>query len=341
MGKLEKGKVVDMNNENYVVIPFKFKGNKYPIILDYMIFKVIKKMSRSWYVNDKGYVYTVSMDGETSTDVYLHDVVKQIQSKLNKTDVEDKPIIHINRITFDNRTENLEYDTSNKVYNKNLKKKKRTIKLPKNSGIKSSELPTYLWYIKNSGSHGDRFFISVDDVSWKSTSSQKVSLKYKLEESKKYLRNLQIDRPDIFNNYSMNGDFNETGNDLLREYFIIAKGGGFDDLRMFLMDKNTDKFLMEDIKGLSIFETNLLNKFDPLEGSVNVSSEFSLFKKTHVDKYTKNLPEHCHYQEGSGNGNDFFYIKNHPECKKWCTDKSTNKSTKDKLKELNNKLNLL
>lgn len=341
MGKLEKGKVVDINDENYVVIPFKFKGNKYPVILDYMIYKVIKKMDRSWYVNDKGFIYTISKDGETSTDVYLHDVVKQIQSKINKNEVEDKPIIHVNRITFDNRTENLEYDTHDKINSKNLKKKKRTAKLPKSSGIKSSELPTYLWYIRNSGSHGDRFFISVDDISWKSTSSQRVSLRYKLEESKKYLRNLQLSRPDIFTNYSMNGDFNEAGNTLLREYFIIAKGGGFNDLRMFSMDKNTEKMLEENHKGLTEFEINLLENFNPLEGTINISSEYSAFKKNNVDKYVDNLPKYCYYQEGSGNGKDYFYIKNHPECKKWCSNKSINKSIKEKHKELIDKLKSL
>ena len=339
MSRFRNAKFVDTDNGEYVVIPFKFKDQSYPVIIDRNVYKVVSKLDRKWYVNDRGCIY--SIDKTKESNLYLHELIKLVDSNINKTPLDDKAIIHLNRIPFDNRLANISYDTVDKKHKKNLKKKKRTATLPRSSGIKMSELPTFMWYIKNNDSHGDRFFISVDDIRWKSTSSRKISLRYKLEESKKYLRNLQDTRPDIFTSYSMNGDFTKIGNILLKEYFIIAKKGGFDDLRMFSMDTNTDKFLHENTEGLSAFEKTLLEKFNADEPSMNIKSEFEKYRKDNIDKYIKKMPKHCYYAEGIKYGNDYFYVKNHPHCKKWISTKNIGDSTKDKFTELMDKINSL
>lgn len=339
MSKFKNSQHIETDNGEFAVIPFKFKNQLYPIILDRDVHKILNKLDKKWYVNDKGGIYTV--DKSNNTNVYLHDVVKLIDHKANNTKLEDKAIIHLNRIPFDNRLVNISYDTVDKKYKKNLKKKKRTAKLPKSSGVIISDLPTFMWYIRSSGSHGDRFFISVGDIQWKSTSSSRLSLKYKLEESKKYLRNLRETRPDIFTQYSMNGDFTEKGNILLKEYLTIAKNGGFTNLKMFSMDKNTDKFLEEDTDELSTFEKTLLEKVNPNGPALNVKSEFNKFRKDNIDKYVKKLPEYCYHKEGTHYGNDYFYIKNHPQCKKWTSTKKISISTHDKFKELIDKITSL
>jgi hypothetical protein len=339
MSKFKHSKIVDTDKGEYVVIPFKFKDQLFPVIIDKNIYKIVNKLDKKWYVNDRGCIYYI--DKTKESNIYLHELIKIIDSSLNKTVLEDKAIIHLNRIPFDNRIENLSYDTIDKKHKKNLKKKKRTATLPKSSGIKISDLPTFMWYIKNNDSHGDRFFISVDDIRWKSTSSKKISLRYKLEESKKYLRDLRETRPDIFTSYSMNGDFTEIGNILLKEYFIIAKNGGFNDLRMFTMNKNTDKFLCENTEGLCTFEKTLLEKFDVGGPAPNIKSEFDMYKKDNIDIYVEKIPEFCYYAEGTKYGNDYFYIKNHPQCKKWIGTKDISASTKTKFTELINKITSL
>ena len=52
--------------------------------------------------------------------------------------------------------------------------------------------------MKPNGSHGDRFMVEIGDVKWKTTSSKKLSLKYKLEEAKLFLRQLKRESPELF-----------------------------------------------------------------------------------------------------------------------------------------------
>ena len=332
MTKFEKEENIEFNNKKYSIVKFKYKKKKLPIIFDYKIYKVIKKINRNWYCNDKGFIYTRDEDG---ADIFIHDVIKKIESKLNNIKYVHRPILHINRITFDNRLENLQYDSTIKDYNKNMKKKKRTINLPSNSGINVKKLPTFIWYLKEDNSHGERFFISVDDIKWKTTSSNKVSLKYKLEEAKKFLRNLKNTRMDIFEKYSMNGDFNKKGNELLKDYLTIAKNMGYKN-NIIQIDYNTNKVLKEDLSGLNSFEKQMLNQLNPQKGGSNINSLYKKYKK----KYINNLPKYCYYKELSSGKNDYFYIKSHPNCTKW-KNIENNKDISYKYNELLNKLNEL
>jgi regulatory protein YycI of two-component signal transduction system YycFG len=68
----------------------------------------------------------------------LHDIVKRVYEG-DKYKL--KPIIHINKLGFDNRYENLMYDETDKDVTKNLRKKKRTVVLPEDSGIDIEKIP--------------------------------------------------------------------------------------------------------------------------------------------------------------------------------------------------------
>ena len=72
--------------------------------------------------------------------------------------------------------------------------------------------------MKPDSSHGERFMVNIGDINWKTTSTNELSLKYKLEEAKMFLRHLLRSRPDLYEEYSMNGDFNKEGIDLLNSY---------------------------------------------------------------------------------------------------------------------------
>ena len=348
MGKFRNEKIVEKNGEKnkYIVafILFKDKINL-PCIFDYSIYKIIKKMDKNWTVNDKGFIYSSFEINDDIVDIFIHDLVKKIQHKLYGSLLLSKSILHINRIPFDNRIENLQYDCIDKDYNKNIKKKRRTISLPRSSGIKVDNMPTFLWYLKPDTSHGERFFVSVDDINWKSTASTKMSLKYKFEEAKKYLRYLKEVRPDIFQKYSMNGDFNERGYELLNEYFDICKTGGvakiYKTINLFFSGINsenifenelTDKFLSEDLRKLNNFEIQVLKNFNPENCTcVNVKELYGIYKTKIIEK----LPKYCY------NNSDYFYIEGHPGNSKniWYGSRSNKKCLDTKYNELIQKLN--
>lgn len=262
MGKFEEYYKVSHEDKYYGVSSLTYNSKKAPIILDWEIFKQIKKLNKNWYINEKGYVVTnhkYEEEGiEKVREVPLHDLVM----KMSDGEIRPKSVIHINRLGVDNRRINLNYDTSDKEITKNLKKKKRTVILPEECGIDSNEIPSYVWYLKEDSTHGERFMIDVGDVRWKSTSSKKVSLKYKLEETKKYMRYLKRSRPDLFDEYSMNGDLNENGLMLIEEFIKIAEKAGF-ILNKEVRNNNTEKFIKEDLNGMSDDEIMLLELFNP------------------------------------------------------------------------------
>ncbi len=267
MSKLESIFTVEYHAKRYTVSNIIHSGIKLPILLDRDIYKIIKNLNKQWYVNDKNHVYCMhSTDNQNQAyPLYMHDIVIKLSSSEYYHGI---PIIHINNIHFDNRYENLQFDIPEKEYSKNTKKKKRTINLKK-YGINVNELPTYMWYLKPDKTHGARFVVDIPNhLSWRSTSSKKVSLRYKLEEAKKYLRHMKEMRPDIFSEYSMNGDLTSKGMELYNEYSMIIKRAGFTINKPIEL---TDIFLEENISALSDFEIYTLDKYDPMEGSININ----------------------------------------------------------------------
>jgi hypothetical protein len=256
MGKLNKLQDIKYNNNEYTITSIKHNNTEIPIILNKPIYDVINKLNKSWSINERNHIYTMNTKNNEKYPVYLHDIVMRIIN--NKS---TKPILHLNNIHFDNRIENLMYDERNKNYSKNTRKKQRTLNLKK-YGIDIDNIPTYIWYIKPDSTHGDRFMIDIPNIlSWKTTSSKKVSLRYKLEEAKKYLRYIKNDYPDIFEKYSMNGDLTSQGMKLYKEYKDMIEKVGF---TMNLPNNNNSNFfLQENRKGLNKFENYLLDNFEP------------------------------------------------------------------------------
>lgn len=266
MSELKKLITVKNNGKQYIVVSIKHATNTVPIVLDLSTYKYINRLDRKWYINEKNHIYCVNEKGGDSYQIYMHDIVMRINIGNEHS---DKPIIHINNIHFDNRFENLQFDVRDKDHLGNKKKKRRTINLDE-YGIDVDELPTYIWYLKPDKSHGSRFVVDIpNSLSWRSTSSKKVSLRYKLEESKKYLRYMMRIQPNIFKKYSMNGDLNKHGLRLYNEYRSIIKLAGFAMNRM--PNNNTDYFLKENVRDLNNFELYLLRSFDPTEGNIDVN----------------------------------------------------------------------
>lgn len=286
MSYLENIITLEYHNKRYSLCYIMRGNKKIPILLDKDIFKTIRSLQKRWYVNDKNHIYCIHdrYDGSESYPVYLHEIVVKLSKDTDIENFQGVPIIHINNIHFDNRLENLQFDVPNKDYSKNTQKKRRIINL-RHHGIDVDQLPTYLWYIKPDKSHGDRFAIEIpNEISWRSTSSRKVSLRYKLEEAKKYLRHMKEIRPDIFESYSMNGDLTGAGVRLYKEYSLMIKKAGFtiDDPPM----SKTDKLLKQDTTDLTDFEIYTLNMFDPKIGTIDINYSFDIFNALMI--YTNN-----------------------------------------------------
>lgn len=261
MGKLNIHKKIKLNDKEYTISKLAYRGQEVPILLDSNIYDQIVELNKDWSISNNGFVYTthnmIKDNSKISKDVYLHEVVMQLGGNAS-----DRSILHINRLGIDNRQENLMYDTINKDITKNLKKKARTITLPKSTGIKSNNIPSYVWYLRECDTHGERFGTDIGGIHWKSKSSKGLSLKYKLEETKKYLRHMKNKLGSKFNDYSMNGDLNNNGKLLLSSFLNIAMEGGFKNINYDITGSNTDIYLKEDLTGLTVDEINLLNSVE-------------------------------------------------------------------------------
>ena len=266
MVKLNECQEIILNGSSYAVCTLVYKGINVPVIMDLPIYKIIKKFDKSWHINDKGFVVTMhkSYDNQEicMQEICMHDIIMKIIKKH-----QDYPLLHINKLGIDNRTANLMYDTKDKDVNKNIRKKKRIVDLPDDSGIDADDLPSFVWYLKENGSHGDRFVVEISDYVWKSTSSKKVSLRYKLEETKKYLRHFKQNNASLFDDHAMNGDLNKYGNDLLNSFYDIAFKAGFTYLTKINKECQTDSYLEQNLDGLSNVEKQLLSMYDPATGN--------------------------------------------------------------------------
>jgi hypothetical protein len=250
-------KRVKHKNDEYAIFSVQYNGTKLPVLMDYNDCKIINKMKKTWKCNNNGFIYC----NNNKSDVYLHELIMSIQNKesgMQYSRGQNKPIIHINRIGLDNRRDNLAYDIVDKSITKNIKKKKRTITLPKMSGLDPDNIPTYIWYMKPDSSHGERFVINIGDINWKTTSSNELSLTCKLEEAKMYLRNLLRNRPDLQKEYSMNGDFNKEGKQLSKSYYDIVHADGYTYIKRVIPNKNTMDLLQPNYDFLSRDEKGYL-----------------------------------------------------------------------------------
>ncbi len=332
---------VRYQNKDYGVLQVQYKDMELPVVLDWAYVKTVKNLDKAWKSNNMGFIScTHTYNGETK-DVFLHEIVMAIKQKEDGKKKPNKPILHVNKINLDNRIENLMFDTADKDINKNVKKKSRTIQLPASSGIKPEEIPTYVWYMKPNGSHGDRFMVEIGDVTWKTTSSKAVSMRYKLEEAKLFLRQLKDRRKDLFEEYSMNGDFTKEGKELSDSFYTIVHGAGYSHINRFIPKNNTDSLLKPGTQTRK--ERTLLSKRGDLVNTDNKDNKEG-GKRRLIPNLPKDgpsigaLPKHSYYkkEDPETSTGDHFVVEGHPDQKgrRWQTTSSKTVSLEIKHNEL-------
>lgn len=325
----------------YGIMEVTYKGVIIPTLMDYNDMKTIQSFNKNWICHSTGFIscthkFPSSVGTESrEKEVYLHEVIMGIKNKEENTLPQNIPVIHINKLGLDNRRINLMYDITNKDINKNIKKKARTITLPPETGIKPEEIPTYVWYLKPDTTHGERFIVEIGDISWKTTSSRKVSLRYKLEEAKAFLRNLRDSRPDLFKDFSMNGEYNEMGKNLLDSFYKIIYKLGYTYIKQLNVYNLTDNYLKQG-KLDDLTERNLLKlqSFDLVNIQKNGGARRKPPKILPKTLQKIKLPQYCSYHHETTSHGDYFKIKGHPfQVGEWKTTTSKRISTKKKLDE--------
>lgn len=327
---------VKYKNKDYAVMCIKYKGAEFPAVIDKKDVQVIEKLNKTWKCNKNCFVSCSHSHNDKIKDVFLHEIIMALkQNAINQKVEENRPILHLNRIGFDNRRDNLMYDVVGKKENKNMKKKKRTIKLPADSGIKPDEIPTYVWYMKANGSHGPRFMVDIkNQVKWKTTSSKKMSLRYKLEEAKMFLRQLKREKPSLFEDNSMNGDYTKKGKELIKSYYDIIEKAGYDHIKTFVPKSTTIDILKPGKQTKN--EKLLLKKQGSLiqVGSSRRRVANNLPKDCGIGP--QDLPKHCYYRPEYKSRGSYFIVENHPgQTKKtWQTTSSKKISFQEKYDQL-------
>lgn len=315
------------NTKKYGLMEIMYKEIKVPILMDYKDMHIIKQFNKKWTCNSLGYVSCTHYVNNEPHEIFLHEVIMGLANKEKNLPPNNVPIVHINKLGLDNRRENLIYDVANKEVHKNIKKKARTISFPPESGINPNEIPTYVWYLKPNDSHGERFVVDIGDIRWKTTSSNKVSLRYKLEEAKAYLRNLKNTRPDLFEDYSMNGEYNIMGKKLLESFYKIIYKYGYTHIKKINVHNFTDQYLKP--LNLDKHEKNLLSA---QTFEINPERKRRLYTLK-TNQINNTLPKYCYYHEPTTKRGDYFIITGHPaQIGGWKTTSSKKISTEDKLK---------
>ncbi|ARF10620.1 hypothetical protein Hokovirus_2_147 [Hokovirus HKV1] len=176
--------------KRYGILKVKYKGIIYPVVMDYLDYLFINKLKKKFKVDRTGNVYCIHVLDNVKKKILLHHI---LMAKKCKNFFNNKKVIisHFNGINLDNRYNNL-------VYGEIKKHKKRTIIIP---NIKSDLIPIHVNYMKQDKTHGERFCIKLNKFIWKSSSSKELSIHYKFEETKKFIRLLKINCIRIFNKY--------------------------------------------------------------------------------------------------------------------------------------------
>ena len=187
-------KDLEYKDSYYTVMSILKNGEEYYSIIDEDDSEKVKKYS--WHISSDKYISTAIIIDNKIKELYLHNLI------LNKLTFNGKgqseTVDHINRNPLDNRKKNLRI-LSQSEQNLNQKTKTRKIQFPENYPINSVDIPKHIWYMKENGSHGERFVIEfkTENILWKGTASKKINVKTKLNEAKEKLQELYLSFPHL------------------------------------------------------------------------------------------------------------------------------------------------
>ena len=335
---------IEYKNKNYTVCCCPY--------LDTHILYVIDSDDKDKIINramhfrtDGGYIASAQIgDDGNRKELYLHNII------MNKLTFEGKgqqqTVDHINRIGRDNRKCNLRMAESQSAQNFNQKRRERTTELPEESGLTADDMPKNVYYAKQNGPHGEHFYIEIRGVKdlgekfvWKSTKSNKVSLKIKLQETIDKMMELRDQYP-ILKEIFVTEDTEELRHQLITEYNEIIQLSHYpadiilNNIFTFEGELYNKQEIQKDDEIIILETTKKLREYgrkaDQLPPNCGVT----------IDQ----IPKYCYYKPASDKRGDKFIIERHPKIleqgkRQWATSESKSLTTLDKFNLMIIKLN--
>lgn len=328
---------------NYQIV--EYKGLKYAVccktrndepklfVIDAKYVDAVNNKNKSWYFVN---VYIGYITKDTDTDIkyitYLHDFIMDVT-----TDNDEENIVnHINQIPTDNRKVNLQI-VDKSIQHSKKGSHKRTVILPKKSGIQPDEIPKCVYYVPPKGKHGDKFTINImhngERHEWHTSTSVKYSLKYKLIEAKVMLLDIEKKHPEIVENKNIICNYTRRQIKLMKEYNEIIKLSDYD-----CVDDNLVKIPIR--TSITVDYDEIDDEFKRYLDAIDVDDKSG---KTHGKILPKEcgitrLPKYCSYREATEKRGDMFIISKHPNLPKGKRQRQTSESkkvsTKDKLDQM-------
>lgn len=174
-----------------------FKGNLVEFLIDAADLERVRP--HKWHLSNGTYIATSVRHTATDSsgtalkreELYLH------------TFLANPPpghvVMHLTKNGLDNRRANLRVVPAATAATLQSTSKKRTTELPALCGITPADIPKHVWYVQANGYHRDRFAIEIktEGILWKSTSSKKISLQEKLQQTKDKLQQIYTAHPHL------------------------------------------------------------------------------------------------------------------------------------------------
>jgi len=356
-------KVITRNGKRYRACEIAYNKNEYiSFVIDDDDWNKVNKPNYNWrYVNTGQYGY-IACDVDKNI-LYLHNLVMNRLTFTGKGSTES--IDHISRNGRDNTKENLRL-VNQSEQNYNQKARDRTIILPKDCGFTSDDVPKNVHIkpaykknntnikIKDEDRIIKRLWVDViiekalpngDDIIWHSTSDMTVSLKFKLEQAKKYLRKCRNEYPKLFKQRNIECDYNDEAINLIKNYNAIISAANFNSCNSNLIPVpiKSDK-LIENLTGLTDIEIEKLHDDSCIEGTNNRAFFSNLPKDCILTRDM--IPSSCHYVPETTKYGGYFVIRSaidpiKMDNKSWKTQQHKDmdilvkyKQMMDKLKEI-------
>lgn len=233
---------------------------------------------------------------------------------------------HKNRIPTDNRKENLHLINQTEQ-NFNQGKKLRILELPKNSHIKVDDIPRGVSYINEFRNYGNGFEVYIksfngNTLKYYSSRDKSLSLRFKLEQVKKFLRYTKEKYPEEFARHHIETEYNDKEIELIDSYNEILKLSKFPDIDKHLIKYNIKNYLIEDLTNLTEEEINLLNSLQ-FENKTKKKLKTKLPDDCGIT--VDMIPKYCHYSKPRGNIGEYFVIDKHPKLTARCWNTTSNK----------------
>ena len=250
-------------------------------------------------------------------------------------------IDHINRIPLDNRKINLR--TANQAdQNYNQYKQKRRLKLPENSNIDINDIPRGVSYSPNFKGYGDGFEVYImpfngDKLKYYSSRDKTLSLRFKLEQVKKFLRSTRDKFPVEFAKHHIETAHNQNEIDLINSYNEIIKLSEFEEYAKCLVTLNTKNYLTEDLTNLTDNEKKLL---EITQFEIKNKKKLTTVLPENCGIIVDMIPKYCYYAKEYKNIGEKFVIDKHPKLngKSWSTQTLRTLTTQEKFDQLLKKL---